>query len=167
MIYTFEQKPALEDLVQFGVKGMKWGVRKDRSGSDSSGRQERKTERKAARQEKKAGRLEDAAKERDAVSASEKDFTDRMRAGKLTIAERLLVVGSFTIDDIANAQSLSRRAVTNAYADRLDQDRAAYDTQTQQIRDRAAGRRANAARIRSGKSIANRTLASSGNVRVP
>jgi hypothetical protein len=36
MNYVFEQKPALEDLQHFGVKGMKWGVRKARAPSTKS-----------------------------------------------------------------------------------------------------------------------------------
>jgi hypothetical protein len=29
-MYVFSEKPALEDLEHFGVKGMKWGVRRER-----------------------------------------------------------------------------------------------------------------------------------------
>lgn len=29
MTYQFDEKPSPEDLVQFGVRGMRWGVRKD------------------------------------------------------------------------------------------------------------------------------------------
>ncbi len=33
MNYIFDEKPSLEDLVQFGVKGMQWGVRNSRTSS--------------------------------------------------------------------------------------------------------------------------------------
>lgn len=36
--YVFGQKPELEDLEHFGVKGMKWGVRKERSAADRRGK---------------------------------------------------------------------------------------------------------------------------------
>lgn len=52
MILRQEDKPPLDELVHFGVKGMKWGVRKDRSSSGDSHHQPR-----MSRGEKKDARL--------------------------------------------------------------------------------------------------------------
>lgn len=60
------QKPELEDLEHFGVKGMKWGVRKEKDAGSNGGPSISK---RAARKQEKRTAKEDLAFAKNAVSA--------------------------------------------------------------------------------------------------
>ena len=104
--------PSDEFLEHFGVKGMKWGVRKDRSGGSNGGKQTRK-EKKAEKKAKKEGGSSDGSKSGNSSSSTTKSPQDAKattEAGKAWDKKANNELGDDLFEDVFLDDSILTRA---------------------------------------------------------
>lgn len=124
-------------LEHYGVKGMKWGVRK------ASGTPSRTRQGYANRQNRKADRKDRRTEKRRQRTANYQETLDRIATGKKTSGDLLLMLNTTNIWDVATAVS-NRESVGKAYArnsqgiiDRATRQQAKRDVKSQKMRDHA------------------------------
>lgn len=79
MTMLIEEKPSLDELLHYGVKGMRWGVRKDRSSSAGPSRWEK---RRARDQEIKDARARQASRQGETLKAEAALYNSVVTGGR-------------------------------------------------------------------------------------
>lgn len=117
-----EEKPSLDDLAHFGVKGMKWGVKKAYTNrvTKQTGFYGRVAEGTGGKRDKvkaalytpvpdmlKGGGLKGGAKR---VDDRIKGHLDRVNSGKRTLHDTLVLVGGVSLGDVVKGARLAKQA---------------------------------------------------------
>ena len=139
-------------LTHYGVKGMRWGVRKDREGGVTRTRQGY-----ANRKQRKANRMSARVAKRTNRVADYQTTLDRIATGKKTANDIVLMWNSTTLVDIGTAVA-NRESLGSAYArnrqPRVDRAINRINKKVGKIDDM----RAHAERVRTGQTVGNDML---------